>query len=295
MSEPTETLLAINPKSRSGDLDCSAIADTLRTLGPVHRYTLDGGADLNDLIERHAGRLARIVVGGGDGTLNSALGAIVESGLPLGVLPLGTANDFARSLELPLDPLDAARVILEGHIGAVDLGRVNGHYFLNAVGVGLGPRLSKELTAEKKARFGVLSYLATLLQTLKARRSFTVELDTGDRVHRTRCMQVTIANGIHYGGGMTIDASARVDDGLLDAICVPSYSLWQLAFKLLAFRWGQFAGAREILRLHTPRLSLTTRRPMDASVDGEVLTRTPLSLEVVPRVLSVYLAPQREP
>lgn len=104
----------------------------------------------SELIEHYADRVDSVIVGGGDGSLNAAASGLVATGLPLGVLPLGTANDFARTLGIPFDLKNAISVIVAGHRRAVDLGKVNGHLFFNVSSIGFSAALARELTAESK-------------------------------------------------------------------------------------------------------------------------------------------------
>ena len=144
-------LLIVNRKARSG----------LRAIDNVMQVLEAGGVDIVETemagrdqvcaeIREEAGGIDLVVIGGGDGTLNAAAPALVETGLPLGILPLGTANDLARTLELPADPVAAASVITAGHTRPVDLGEVNGIFYFNVASIGFSAHLARRLTAEAK-------------------------------------------------------------------------------------------------------------------------------------------------
>ena len=114
----------------------------LHALGRDRALEPPGDADCTAVIKRHAAGCDLVILGGGDGTMNAAAPALVETGLPLGVLPLGTANDLARSLDIPLEPVAAATLITTEEARPADLGWVNGHYYFNVASIGFSAELA---------------------------------------------------------------------------------------------------------------------------------------------------------
>lgn len=217
-----------------------------------------------------------MILGGGDGTLACLLDAVLETASTLGVLPLGTANDFARSLQIPFDLEQAARVIEQGNVRRVDVGKVNGISFLNAVGIGVGPEVTRELDADSKQHLGVLAYPVSLVSAMRNSQPFSVRIEVDGETHQTHCIQLTIGNGIHYGGGMTIHEDAQLDDGKLTVICVRQQSAWHMARRFFALRWGELSSDPDLLVLRGPQVRVRTRKSMPASADGELVAETPL-------------------
>ena len=172
---PRRALLICNAKARNGGLDLDEVRQILRD-GGIEPVEPPPDADCCDVIRARAGEVDLVILGGGDGTMNCAAPALVETGLPLAILPLGTANDLARSLDLPLDTLAAARFIPTGQARPVDLGWVNGHYFFNVASVGFSAELAGELTAESKKTWGVLGYAVAAIRVLRRVRPFTVTI-----------------------------------------------------------------------------------------------------------------------
>ena len=287
-----DTLLITNPSSRSGDSGIGRIVESLQADGSVHVYRTDVVADPVELIRETADASTRVIVGGGDGTLNWLLGAVLDSGATLGVLPMGTANDFARALGIPDDLEEAAEVIRSGNIRKVDVGQANDRFFLNAAGVGLGPMMTGELSDETKGRLGVFAYLTTAIGVLRRSRSFAAILRVDGNAHPLRCLQVTIASGRHYGGGMTIADDAEVDDGKLRVLSVRRQSLWRLAAKFVALRWGSLRNATDLALYEGAEAVLETRKPMSVTVDGELVSTTPLRCRILPRRLPVFAPPR---
>ncbi len=282
------TLLITNPGSRSGDGDIDHAAARLGEQGDVEIVRPSKPRALPAAIRERAGSFDRIVLGGGDGTVNLALDALIEADKPLGLLPLGTANDLARSLEIPRKPERAVEVILAGQLRRLDAARVNDVSFINAIGIGLGPQVTREMDAESKSRLGLLAYLKGIVRALKHQRVFRAQITSDDRTRKGEYVQITIANGIHYGGGMTIADDAKLDDGELDVLLVPRQSHWRLLGNALRFKTGLTRTADSLTHWRCDKLSIETDKTMDVTADGEFLTETPLECRVIPACLSVY-------
>ncbi|MDB5641487.1 MAG: hypothetical protein JWN07_804, partial [Hyphomicrobiales bacterium] len=152
-------LLIINANSRNGRESLPAVMAAFAARD--YSVLLPSTSELNDCpgaIARLKGEVDMIVVGGGDGSLNCAAPGLLEAGLPFGIVPLGTANDLARTLNLPTTIEDAVGVIAAGHTRRIDVGDVNGHPFFNVASLGISADLAMTLTPETKKRFGPLSY-----------------------------------------------------------------------------------------------------------------------------------------
>jgi len=289
----SRTLLLVNPNARSGKGDLRKITEPLQELGPVVAPKSVGPEAARRAIAYYADSVDRIVVGGGDGSLHAALPATLEAGLPLGVLPLGTANDFARSLGIP-DARSAIEVILGGNTKTVDVGVVNKVPFLNAVGIGLGPDINRDLDKESKSSLGAFAYLLQGLRNLRESRGMRAVLDCDGSTSVLRSLQITIGNGIHYGGGMTISKDARLDDGLLHVLSIAPQSAWHLLMKGPALRTGDTENAPELRTFRAKRVSVRTRRPMNVTADGEQVTRTPVECHTIGGRLRVFAPPTTE-
>ena len=164
---------------------------------------------LPDAIRELAKNYDCVIVGGGDGTLNAAAPALIETGLPLGILPLGTANDLARTLGIDPNPVAAAGLIVAGNLRPIDLGEVNGHPFFNVASIGFSAELAQELTAEAKRKWGVVGYAIAALRLLMRTTPFTAFIDHDGTTETIRTVQVSAGNGRHYGGGMTVESTAE--------------------------------------------------------------------------------------
>ncbi len=284
------TLFVKNPYCRNGDADTAAVEAVLRRSGAVETFSVGSAATLEERIEALQGTLKRVVLAGGDGTLNAALPAILKFGLPMGVIPSGTANDFARSLNLPDDPVAAAEAIEENCTRQVDVGVANGHYFLNAIGIGLGPQLTKRLDREKKKRLGVLAYLTSLVEVIGERRRRFAAISVDGEEERYPFLQITVANGRHYGGGMTVCEDVEMDDGLLHMLCVRPLNPAQLFLRGLRIKYGAVKDDQKLVYRKGQTVEIKTRTLNEVTADGELVTSTPINCKLLPKALDVFVA-----
>ena len=281
-------LLLANPKSRSGG-DPDTVAGLLREAG-LDPFCPDvGGRNTAALIRAHAAEVDRVVLAGGDGTMNAAAPALLETGLPFAIIPLGTGNDLARTLGIPEDPAEAARVAAEGRLRAIDVGLANDVPFFNVASVGFGVDLTRALTGDAKRRWGKLGYAVAGLRVLARLRPFSAAIRCGDEVVRSRTIHVAVGNGRHYGGGMTVDEESRIDDGKLDVFSLEVGGVWSLLRLLPSLRRGDHGRWQEVLTAEGAEVEIRTRRRRAVNTDGEITTRTPVLFRVLRGAARVYV------
>ncbi|CUU43842.1 lipid kinase [Blastochloris viridis] len=288
-SPPTRLLVLVNRNSRRGAAFDAAMVAPLVEAGiePIVE-TCDAPAEVSARIVAAAAEFDGVAIAGGDGTLNSAAAGLVATGLPLGILPFGTANDLANTLGIPEDPAEAARVIARGHTRRIDLGEVNGCYFFNVASVGLAAELTRQLTGERKRRWGRLAYPLTALRALFDMRPFHADVVTPAERTRVLTLQITVGNGRHYGGGMTVAEAAEIDDGQLDLFSLELRSPWLLVRMLADLRRGSHGSWREVRVSRGAGFEIRTRRSRQVSCDGELITTTPARFRVRPAAVTVY-------
>lgn len=292
---PRRALLAVNPSARSGSASIDTAIERLQAGGISIEHTFRGPAEgLRAFIREHRDDVDCAIVGGGDGTISCAVGPVLEAGLALGVLPLGTANDFARTLGLPQDPVGAADVIAAGLTRHVDVGDVNGMPFLNVASIGLSAALARSLTKETKRRYGPLSYLIVSMQVVLRARSVSGVLRWPGGSARFRTLQLAVGNGRYYGAGMSVAPDARIDDGLLDLYSLETTRLWRLAILAPALRAGTHHLEPDVRSERGPWFEVITSRPRHLNIDGEIRGMTPARFTVRPKALEVFV-PAAEP
>lgn len=282
------TLLITNPGSRHGNGSMDEIGARFRQQGSVREIRPERAQDLPDLIRRHGRDFDRVVLGGGDGTVNLALDALLDVERPLGLLPLGTANDLARSLEIPPDLDKAVDIILSGNLRKVDIAYANGVSFINAIGMGLGPQMTREMDSETKSNWGVLAYPIGLLRAFREPRRFQAVIVADGREEEYDCVQITVANGINYGGGLTIVDDAKLDDGQLDVLIVHEQNRLNLLGSMDRMRSGRTRASDSMWHIRCSKLAITTDPVLDVTFDGELLSRTPIECRVERHALTVH-------
>ncbi len=284
-------LLIINPGARGGAADISEILALLQDGGmTLEVHTCAPGQTAADAIRARAeDGLDCVILGGGDGTLNVAAAALRETGLPLGILPMGTANDLARTLGIPPEPLAAARIIAEGHFKSIDLGEVNGQLYFNVASLGFSADLARDLGAKAKKKWGKLGYAIAAFRLLSSAKPFSVWLDHDGTVEHFKTLQVSVGNGRYYGGGMTVAAAAQPDDGALDVYSLEVAHWWRLLALLPWLRRGTQGNWRDVRAFQTTELVLRTRRPKSINTDGEIKTQTPAHFRLLRNAVHVYV------
>ena len=237
-----------------------------------------------------------VIAAGGDGTVNEVAPALAHTGTVLGLMPLGSVMNVARTLWVPRDLAGAARTIADGKVLAMDMGRIGERYFLEAAGIGLDAGL-----------FGYFERLesgAHPLRTLRAAFRFlrqlgsprvTLEYDTGRLA--TRAPMVSVANGPYVGAAYAIGPDARIDDGLLDVVVFRRTAIPRVLLHLALIAGGRPlsppAQART-LRVRSVRVSKRRGRPLPVHADGESVGVTPALFEVAPAALRVIVGPPEE-
>jgi len=285
-------LLLVNARSRAGQ---EARAEAVRILQEggltLEQAEMGSPEELRATIRRQASSVDLVVLGGGDGTMNAAAPALIETGLPFGILPLGTANDLARTLGIPTDLEGAAAVILAGHRHRIDLGEVNGKPFFNVASIGLSVEVTRELTRETKRRWGVLGYAIATFRALWRLRPFSAVISHDGSSHKVHAIQIAVGNGRYYGGGMAVEEGAEIDDGRLDLYSIEFQQLWRLALIYPAFRAGRHGMWQQVRTANCRTVEVRTRRPRAVNTDGELTTHTPARFCVLRGAVTV-LAPR---
>lgn len=240
---------------------------------------------------------ARLVIAaGGDGTAGAVANHIANTQAVLGILPLGTSNDFARSLGIPMTIERAVPLFTGGKVATIDLGRLvsvgeEPHHFVHAATAGLNVSFAKLATrASVRRRLGRLTYAAAAAMALREHRPFECSLTYEGRTDRLGLMHLSIINAPVFGGFMGLRVrGSNPDDGLLDVLAVeelPAYRLILAAIHQL-FHIGR--PLKGVHALHVRKLQVHTERRLEVALDGEVLGRLPADFVVAGEALRVVV------
>lgn len=286
---PRQAVLVVNAHSRKGrDLFREAVT-RLRSAGVelIDAHAVRRPEEMPQIVKAAVRNKApMVIVGGGDGSLSGTVDELVGHDCVFALLPLGTANSFARSLGIPLDLEGAVEVIATGRRRRVDLGRIDGDYFVNCAAMGVSPMIGDGIPPRLKRVLGRLGYLIWALYCLARYRPFLLTVDDGREKSRIWVTEVRIANGAFHGGVELVE-EAEVDSGEIVVQAVTGQSTLRLIWDWVARYWKLPARDAVAEEFRGTRLSIDARPRQRISIDGEVLARTPCIAEVAGKAIEV--------
>ena len=286
-------LLLVNRHSRQGEKRLPEAIHCLKQLGfHLIEESTEHPQQLAELIQRYQNKVDLVIVGGGDGTLNAAVDGLVNTHLPLGILPLGTANDLARTLKIPNSIPEACKIIALGEVRHIDLGWVNGKHFFNVASLGLSVKITQRLTKEVKRRWGLFAYATTAIQVIWESRPFSAEIRLKNQSIPVKTVQIAVGNGRYYGGGMAVVQDATIDDQRLDLYSLEIKHWWAIIPILPAMRGGRHIHSQNVRALHGQEFEIYTHKPRPINTDGEITTYTPALFRVIPQAVTVFVPPR---
>jgi len=284
----------INANSKTGKENAEAAFAVLENVGLEigPKYLTQSAEEAEKLLRECAqSKEPLVIVAGGDGALSMAANILAGSETAMAIIPMGTGNTFARSIEMPLDLTEAAAAIASGKIIQVDVGRVNGRAFLNSVTLGISGDIVENLDGKTKARLGLLSWPARIIPILWGHRALHLKITANDRSFHLRTHQLIISNGRYLAGPIEAAPDASLQDSCLRVFALGND--WKSLLKS-TFLWiiGRHNSWKETHYFSAKKLRVESRRKsIEADVDGELCEKTPLELEVEAGVLRV-LAPE---
>jgi diacylglycerol kinase (ATP) len=299
LTDPGSTALVLNTAARSGARALETVPDLLRGAGleVASCVAVDDPAALPGVLRTAAAGHRLVVVGGGDGTVSCAAGVLAD--LPvserpvLGVLPLGTANDFARTLDIPAGLEEACRALAGGKVVDIDLGRANGAPFLNVASLGLSVGVTAALRPGLKRRLGPAAYPVATLLAYRHHRPFQAWLEFPDADHEPLelddLLQVAVGNGRHYGGGNTVAPDAGIDDHLLHLYAIRQGRLRDHLSIARLLKDGSLIEHERVQHLTTRAVRIVTDVDLPVNLDGEIATTSPVLVEVARNAIDVVV------
>jgi YegS/Rv2252/BmrU family lipid kinase len=248
---------------------------------------------MDEMIATAVHRAPMVIVGGGDGSLSSNIEHFMGRDTLFALLPLGTANSFARTMGIPLNLDGAIDVITTGEARPISLGCINGDYFLNAAALGLAPKVAESVPHGLKRRLGRFGYLLWAGWSAANFKAFRLKVEDGHRTFRMWATEVRIANGRFHGGVELIEsADPESREIVIQAV---------IGRSVLHLGWSYFASAvklrkrkQTVREFRGRKLKVSTHPRMRVSVDGEVGPETPLEVSSATNAV-VMAAPANRP
>lgn len=232
-----------------------------------------------------------VVAAGGDGTIHAVLrGLGANNTVPLGIMPVGTMNVFARELGLPTDPRKCWDIIRTGHTRAVDAGRANDRLFLSNAGVGLDAQVVAETDPTIRRHLGPVSYVLKGFEIAsRPAPELTLTADDGPPLTATFVM---LGNGRYYGGPFVLFPEGNLNDGLLDALVFQKMSFWDVLRYLHGLATGRAEDLGDVHRLRVHQLQVyCAAGSIPFECDGELGGHTPVTFRALPNAVNVIAPP----
>ncbi len=296
-AEILKTCIICNPGAGSVD-DHETIRAQLHRFPGAEVHFTDGAGDATRLArEMLASGCDTVIAAGGDGTLNEVINGIAAraSEIQVGLVPLGTGNDFARMLDLPDGIEECIDVLRAGHTRPTDLVRVTmGEvwYFVNVSAGGFSGDVNEKLTPAIKQSWGPLAYLRCAAEALPELRAYKTEITFDDTATLSlELYNAVIANGRYVAGGTMIAPEARIDDGLLDIVLVPQNPAGDIALVAAQIALGRHLSSDGVVFRRAAKVAVKSTPGMWFNIDGELIGDRPALFEVLPHALNFLAGP----
>lgn len=289
----------------SGESAVTEHIDRIVAIYQAHGYVMSlyrltfGGDSPEGILSGLDATYHHILIAGGDGTVNYVVNILKNSGLdiPVALLPAGTANDFAVTLGIPNDIEKACRDILSGEVRPIDLGRVNGHYFVNVFSCGLFTEISQKTPTVLKNTFGRLAYYVSGIGEIAKIRKMNIGIRTDGGDFEGSSLVFFVFNG-RTAGQLRLAYLSEVDDGMLDLLIVKGDSPLETVRTIFQyfFLMGQASLPRKpksyppgVVHIRCSRLAAAIDAPEPTDVDGQPGPAFPLEITCEAGALKVLL------
>ena len=274
-----------NPYSGEGAIlkEIDKIIDMHQKKGyTIIPYRIERGVDIKEAFKDIDEFYKYILIAGGDGTIDSVVNAMKQEGieLPIGILPVGTANDFARFLGMTNNIDNDIEKILNSEPMKIDIGHVNDKYFVNVLSTGLFTDVSQKTDTNLKNTLGKLAYYIKGIEQLPKFRSLDVKITANGKIYDTPMYLILVFNG-QTAGGFKIALDAKVDDGLLDVFILKSCHIAEFIHVFLKFMMGEHMDGPRVEYVKTKELLIESTEGIVTDIDGEKGPDFPLRVSCI--------------
>ncbi|MDR3072313.1 MAG: YegS/Rv2252/BmrU family lipid kinase [Clostridiales Family XIII bacterium] len=286
-------LLFYNPHAGSNIV--SGNLDTIvQAFQEKDRIVIPLRADRRDLLdqffsETDGNEFDKIIVAGGDGTVNTMVTAMVKYDIyvPLAIFPSGTANDLAHYFNLPTSIEGMLKIAVGENYTEMDIGMANDRCFVNVMALGVMVDVSQKTDPMVKNTMGVMAYYLRGIAELPKLKPLPVKLTSPNQIEEVKMYAMIVMNGRSAGGFKRAAPEASINDGLLDVIVFKKMSILDLAGALISVLSGQHTNHKKVISFRTPKLLIESSVAISTDVDGEKGPELPLELRVLPKRLKI--------
>lgn len=235
---------------------------------------------------------SRVIVAGGDGTINVCVNSMIDHNinLPMGILPVGTANDFAYYFGLPTEVNAALDVALGKHFTYADVGTCNGKYFINVTALGNVVDVSQKTDPNLKNALGIFSYYLTSLSQMVNLKPLPVKLITPDETYEENMFFMVVMNGKSAGGLKTLSPDSEINDGKMDVILFRETPIMNVLPLIIEFAQGKHLSNKHVVSFQTTQLRVESSVEISTDVDGEKGAKLPLEFGILHKRLMIFTA-----
>ncbi len=257
-------------------------------LGDVDFYTTEAPGDAKRIAASVSEFNQTVIVAGGDGTIHEVVNGLVGGNSTMGIIPIGSGNDFVKMLNLPFNYVDAIEVVKKRQTMAIDIGRAGEAYFPNGLGIGFDAKAVIESKKVKKLR-GFLIYLYAVLKTILLYKNYQVSIYCDGQKEDRKIFMINAGNGAYLGGGFWISPKAELDDGLLEIGIIKNLSKWEIMIHLPKVIKGNHLDLEQVDYFRTTNLIVECDAGFPVHADGELISESckKIEIDILPGALNV--------
>lgn len=261
----------------------------------VSTYRLMGPNDVDNALLNIKNNYSVIAISGGDGTINNVINGMKKNNidLPIGIFPFGTSNDFAAHMGIPKNIVKCCEIIGRGNIKKVDVGIVNGMYFINVCSAGLLTEVAYKTDIAMKNALGQIAYYIKGFEEIPKFRSIPMIMEYEGKVIKDNFYLFLVLNGSSAGGFTRIAPYASVSDGLFDVVAIKASNIPNILTLFLKVLRGDHVGDPNLYHFQTNKLNIFCDQYLESDIDGERGPRLPLSIEVEKGGIRVFAPDDR--
>jgi diacylglycerol kinase (ATP) len=291
----SKVMIIINPSSGKEKAE-EILPNIEKVLGDIYDRVVvrktEGEGDATEFAkEACAEKFDAVISMGGDGTVNETVNGLAEQEHrpDFGIIPLGTVNDFARALHIPLNPDKAIEMLQNPQVQTADIGKINDRYFMNVLAVGAIAEATYNVTVEQKTRFGSFAYILEGAKALVKKTPFpiTVEHDQGRWIGEAFLVIATMTNSV--GGFEQLAPEAEVNDGKLHTFIIKNLSVPLLVKIIPSLLRGEIKEHEEVEYIQTSKLHISTSEELAVNIDGDEGFRLPFQAQVLHDHLRLFV------